>query len=153
MKSYLILIHFCLSRHSNARPPFPWNPRASRSLTFSPESRSSEVAYHALYFLISYACSHKDFAHLLVKIYCLKVALSILSLQRVLSVHCVWQLVLWSVLNLRPSLWIRIETKPHESQLIIFSVSAFLSHRDLSPWFAARMLVVHRVMGTRVLLV
>jgi hypothetical protein len=45
-------------------------------------------------FLISYACSHKDFVHLLVKIYCLKVALSILSLQRVLSVLCVWQLVL-----------------------------------------------------------
>jgi hypothetical protein len=45
-------------------------------------------------FLISYACSHKDFAHLLVKIYCLLVALSILSLQRVLSVLCVWQLIL-----------------------------------------------------------
>jgi hypothetical protein len=45
-------------------------------------------------FLISYACSHKDLTHLLVKIYCLKVALSILSLQRVLSVLCVWQLIL-----------------------------------------------------------
>jgi hypothetical protein len=45
-------------------------------------------------FLISYACSHKDLAHLLVKIYCLKVALSILSLQRVLLVLCVWQLIL-----------------------------------------------------------
>jgi hypothetical protein len=66
-------------------------------------------------FLIHYACSHKDFAHLLVEIYCLKVALSILSLQRVLSVLCVWQLVLWLVLNTRPSLQIRIEAKPHES--------------------------------------
>jgi hypothetical protein len=45
-------------------------------------------------FLILYACCHKDFAHLLVKIYCLIVALSILSLQRVLSVLCVWQLIL-----------------------------------------------------------
>jgi hypothetical protein len=104
-------------------------------------------------FLISYAYSHKDFAHLLIQIYCLKVALSIPSLSTVLSVLCVWQLTLWSVLNPRPSLQIWIEAKPHESQLIIYLVSVFLSHRDLSAWSAARMLVVHRVTGMKVLLV
>jgi hypothetical protein len=43
-------------------------------------------------FLISYACFHKDLTYLLVNIL-LIVALSILSLQRVLSVLCVWQLI------------------------------------------------------------
>jgi hypothetical protein len=50
MKSHQILIYPCLSRHSRARPSFPWNPRASRSLTFSSEFRSSEVACHDFFF-------------------------------------------------------------------------------------------------------
>jgi hypothetical protein len=61
----------------------------SRSLIFSPESRSSEVSIVIYSFLLLYAFFHKDLAHLLVKIKCLIVAISILSLQRVLSVLCV----------------------------------------------------------------
>jgi hypothetical protein len=40
-------------------------------------------------FLIYYACSHKDIAHLLVEIYCLKVVLSIPSLQSLVGALCV----------------------------------------------------------------
>jgi hypothetical protein len=82
-----------MPRHFSAHPTFPWNSRASRSFIFSLESRLSEVAITIYSFLISYACFHKDLAYLLVNIYCLIVALSILSLQRVLLVLYVWQLI------------------------------------------------------------
>jgi hypothetical protein len=55
-------------------------------------------------------------------------------------------------MNPRPSLRIRIEAKPHEYQYTIFHYPGFLSRSSLSVWFAARMLVVHLVTGTKVLL-
>jgi hypothetical protein len=73
-------------------------------------------------FHISYACSHKDIAYLLVEIYCLKVACSE-------SCWCFCVAVGSFVsgnLNLRPSLQTRIEAKPHESQFIILQSGEFL---------------------------
>jgi hypothetical protein len=51
-------------------------------------------------------------------------------------------------MNPRPSLWIRIEAKPHECQFIICYFPVFLRSSSLSVWFTARTLVVHLVTGT-----
>jgi hypothetical protein len=54
-------------------------------------------------------------------------------------------------MNPRPSLRKQIEVKPHECQFTFCHFSDFLRHNSLSVWFAARMLVVHLMTGTRVL--
>jgi hypothetical protein len=54
--------------------------------------------------------------------------------------------------NPRPSLRIWIEAKPHKCQFIICYFLDFLRYNSLLVWFAARILVVHLVTGTRVLL-